>query len=41
MIEMVIEQRRRSLGVRLEVGRVLPSATRRMVGPYIGPSVSI
>jgi redox-sensitive bicupin YhaK (pirin superfamily) len=35
MIELVIEQRRRDLGGGMEVGRVLPFATRRMVGPYI------
>lgn len=35
MIEMVIEQRRRGLGGGLEVGRVLPFAKRRMVGPFI------
>jgi redox-sensitive bicupin YhaK (pirin superfamily) len=35
MIEMVIEQRRRNLGGGLEVGRVLPFAKRRMVGPYV------
>jgi redox-sensitive bicupin YhaK (pirin superfamily) len=35
MIEMHIEQRRRSLGGGLEVGRVLPHATRQMVGPYV------
>jgi redox-sensitive bicupin YhaK (pirin superfamily) len=35
MIEMVIEQRRRSLGGGIEVGRVLPFAKRRMVGPFI------
>jgi redox-sensitive bicupin YhaK (pirin superfamily) len=35
MIELVIEQRRRSLGGGLEVGRVLPFAKRRMVGPYV------
>lgn len=35
MIEMVIEQRRRDLGGNLEVGRVLPFAKRRMVGPFI------
>ncbi len=35
MIEMIIEQRRRSLGGGLDVGRVLPFAKRRMVGPYI------
>jgi redox-sensitive bicupin YhaK (pirin superfamily) len=34
MIELLIDQRRRSLG-RFEVGRVLPSARRRMVGPFI------
>ena len=35
MIEMIIEQRRRSLGGGIEVGRVLPFAKRRMVGPFI------
>lgn len=35
MIEMIIEQRRRGLGGGLEVGRVLPFAKRRMVGPFI------
>lgn len=35
MIEMVIDQRRRSLGGGLEVGRVLPSARRRMIGPFV------
>ncbi len=35
MIEMVIEQRRRNLGGGVEVGRVLPFAKRRMVGPFI------
>ena len=34
MIEFVIEQRRRDLGG-FEVGRVLPHAQRRMVGPFI------
>jgi redox-sensitive bicupin YhaK (pirin superfamily) len=34
MIEFVIEQRRRDLGG-FEVGRVLPYAKRRMVGPFI------
>ena len=34
MIELVISQRRRDLGS-FEVGRVLPFAKRRMVGPYI------
>src|SRR5690606_12299540 len=35
MIELVIEQRRRSLGGGFEVGRVLPFAKQRMVGPFI------
>ncbi|MEG3191586.1 pirin family protein [Lysobacter sp. D1-1-M9] len=35
MIELVIEQRRRDLGGGMQVGRVLPFAQRRMVGPYI------
>jgi redox-sensitive bicupin YhaK (pirin superfamily) len=35
MIELVIEQRRRDLGGGFEVGRVLPFAKRRMVGPFI------
>ena len=34
MIEFVIDQRRRDLGG-FEVGRVLPHARRRMVGPFI------
>ncbi|HEX5377333.1 MAG TPA: pirin family protein [Phenylobacterium sp.] len=34
MIELVIDQRRRDLGG-FEVGRVLPHAKRRMVGPFI------
>jgi len=34
MIELLIQQRRRDLGS-FEVGRVLPFAKRRMVGPYI------
>ena len=34
MIEAVIESRRRSLGG-FDVGRVLPSAHRRMIGPFI------
>ena len=34
MIELVVDQRRRSLGG-FEVGRVLPFAKRRMVGPFI------
>ena len=35
MIDMIIEQRRRQLGGGMEVGRVLPFARRRMVGPFI------
>ena len=35
MIEMIIEQWRRDLGSGLGVGRVLPFAKRRMVGPFI------
>ncbi len=34
MLEEIIEQRRRDLGG-FEVGRVLPAAARRMVGPFI------
>ena len=34
MIEVVIDQRRRSIGS-FEVGRVLPSAELHMVGPFI------
>jgi len=34
MLDQIIEQRRRSLGL-LEVGRVLPAAGHRMVGPFI------
>ncbi|MXO75217.1 hypothetical protein GRI40_08310 [Altererythrobacter aerius] len=34
MIDLVIHQRRRSLGG-FEVGRVLPFVKRRMVGPFI------
>ena len=34
MIELVIDQRRRAIGS-FEVGRVLPFAKRRMVGPFI------
>src|ERR1700738_3813884 len=34
MIELVIEQRRKSLGG-FEVGRILPYAKRRMVGPFV------
>src|SRR5277367_5538030 len=33
-IDLVIEQRRRDLGG-FEVGRVLPAAQRRMVGPFV------
>jgi redox-sensitive bicupin YhaK (pirin superfamily) len=35
MIELIIDQRRRSLGGGLDVGRVLPFAKRPMVGPYV------
>lgn len=35
MLDLVIESRRRDLGGGLEVGRVLPNAGRRMVGPFI------
>lgn len=35
MIELVIEQRRQSLGGGLDVGRVLPFAKHRMVGPFV------
>src|SRR3546814_15321155 len=36
MIELVIDRRRRSLGPGgFEVGRVLPFARRRMVGPFV------
>lgn len=35
MVELVMEQRRRNLGGGLEVGRVLPCAGRRMVGPFV------
>ncbi len=34
MLDLVIDQRRRDLGG-FEVGRVLPAATRQMVGPFI------
>ena len=34
MLDMVIEQRRRDLGG-FEVGRVLPFAKRRMIGPFV------
>jgi redox-sensitive bicupin YhaK (pirin superfamily) len=35
MLDLVIESRPRDLGGGLEVGRVLPFARRRMVGPFI------
>ena len=35
MIELVIDKRIRDLGGGFEVGRVLPFAKRRMVGPFI------
>ena len=35
MIELVIEARKKDLGGGLEVGRILPFARRRMVGPFI------
>ena len=35
MIETIIDQRRRSLGGILEVGRVLPAQKQLMVGPFI------
>jgi len=35
VIELVIDQRRRDLGGGFEVGRVLPFAKRRMVGPFV------
>ncbi|MGN6828029.1 pirin family protein [Paucibacter sp. M5-1] len=35
MIELVIERRHLDLGGGMNVGRVLPTATRRMIGPYI------
>lgn len=34
MINLIIDRRRRSLGA-IEVGRVLPEARRRMVGPFV------
>src|SRR5215475_2264195 len=34
MIELIIDQRRRDIGG-FEVGRILPSSKRRMVGPFI------
>jgi redox-sensitive bicupin YhaK (pirin superfamily) len=35
VIELVIDQRRRNIGGGFEVGRVLPFARRRMVGPFV------
>src|SRR4051812_5471428 len=35
VLDLVIEARRKDLGGGLEVGRVLPFARRRMVGPFI------
>src|SRR3954466_15923397 len=35
MESMIIPERRRRLGGGLEVGRILPYAKRRMVGPFI------
>ena len=35
MIELVIDQRRKDLGGGFEVGRVLPYAKRRAVGPFV------
>jgi len=35
MIELVIESRSKDLGGGLEVGRVLPFARRRMIGPFV------
>ncbi|HRH20932.1 MAG TPA: pirin family protein [Brevundimonas sp.] len=35
MIELVIDQRRKDLGGGFEVGRVLPFAKRRAVGPFV------
>jgi len=35
MLDLVIESRRKDLGGGLEVGRVLPFHSRRMVGPFI------
>lgn len=35
MIDMIIEQRRHDLGGGFEVGRVLPSAKLRMIGPFV------
>lgn len=35
MVDLIIEQRRLSLGGGIEVGRVLPAEQQRMVGPFI------
>jgi redox-sensitive bicupin YhaK (pirin superfamily) len=35
MIELVIEQKRKDLGGGFEIGRLLPYAKRRMVGPFV------
>ncbi|OON62501.1 hypothetical protein B0920_03335 [Massilia sp. KIM] len=35
MVELIIPQRRRSLGGGLEIGRVLPFVKQKMVGPFI------
>ena len=35
MLDLVIEGRRKDLGGGLEVGRVLPFARRRMIGPFV------
>ena len=35
MIDLIIDKRTRDLGGSFEVGRVLPFAKRRMVGPFI------
>ncbi|MFN7164439.1 MAG: pirin family protein, partial [Hyphomonas sp.] len=35
MIDLIIDKRTRDLGGGFEVGRVLPFAKRRMVGPFI------
>jgi redox-sensitive bicupin YhaK (pirin superfamily) len=35
MLDLVIEGTRKDLGGGLEIGRVLPFARRRMVGPFI------
>jgi len=35
MVDLIIEQRRLGLGGGIEVGRLLPAAQQRMVGPFI------